>query len=236
MPIRVRRAAGDADIAHFRRMAEEFVCWLRDSLGVDLEYQGFQREMERLPEPYGEPRGFILIAEDTATDGAGAEVAGVVALKPLFDAVDTGSARVCEMKRMYVRPAFRGRGVGRMLVHACVEGARAGGLYDLMVLDTIERLAGANRLYSSSGFTSRGPYYALTDDIPAGYVSSPTPIMRGLPAHGRWHAPGSRRRGDSRSLPHRFSPQRPLVRDAARGSFGCRRVSGARPRAAPAPD
>ena len=150
--LRVRLADGRSgdDMGAFRRLALRYHEWLNE----DLCFQSFDEEMASLPAPYSEPEGFILLAE------LGGEVAGCVALKPLPGAVGTGAARVCEMKRLFVPEEFRGRGVGGLLVRECVERASAGGLYDLMVLDTLERLAAANSVYTRSGFTTRGPYYA----------------------------------------------------------------------------
>ncbi|RIJ97581.1 MAG: GNAT family N-acetyltransferase [Armatimonadetes bacterium] len=115
-------------------------------LGVDLCFQGFEEELSSLPGKYAEPRGAILLALE------GEEPAGVVALRPLGETE-------CEMKRLYVRPSFRGSGAGRLLTEAIVEAAEAKG-YDTMVLDTLERLQPAIRLYESLGFERCEAYYS----------------------------------------------------------------------------
>ena len=115
-------------------------------LGVDLCFQGFEKELATLPGRYAPPRGRLLLALD------GPRAAGCVALRPLDD-------KVCEMKRLFVRPAYRGRGLGRVLATRIVDEAAALG-YAAMRLDTLEGLEGAMHLYTSMGFQRRAPYYA----------------------------------------------------------------------------
>ena len=110
-----------------------------------LAIQDFARELAELPGAYAPPAGRLLLA---LVDG---EPAGCAALKAL-DAVD-----VCEMKRLYVRPAFRSLGLGRALVEALIEEARAAG-YCAMRLDTLPEMRAAQRLYRSLGFYEIPPY------------------------------------------------------------------------------
>ncbi len=119
------------------------------SLKVDLCFQGFDQELATLPGEYAEPRGALLMA---TVDGA---VAGCCALRPM-DTVDYPNA--CEMKRLYVRPAFRGLGLGRQLADAIMDAARIAG-YDDVLLDTLDDMEAARTLYEDLGFEEIPPYY-----------------------------------------------------------------------------
>lgn len=114
------------------------------SLSVDLSYQGFDAELAGLPGDYQPPRGRLLVA---SYDGA---PIGCCALRPLVG--DT-----CEMKRLYVRPGFRGLKVGRLLVERMIAEARADG-YRRMWLDTLPSMNEARVLYESLGFRRIEPY------------------------------------------------------------------------------
>ncbi len=111
-----------------------------------LCFQNFDQELEALPGLYAPPGGVLLIARD------GEAAAGCVALRQL----DAGSG---EMKRMYVRDAYRGSGLGRRLALAVVEEARTR-KYGRVVLDTLPKLAPAIALYRDLGFRETGPYLA----------------------------------------------------------------------------
>lgn len=119
------------------------------SLNIDLCFQGFAHESQNLPGEYAQPRGALFIALIDS------KVAGCCALRPL-DAVDYPNA--CEMKRLYVRPAFRGLGLGRRLAEACMDGARLAG-YDCILLDTLDDMEAARTLYQDLGFTEIPPFY-----------------------------------------------------------------------------
>ena len=118
-------------------------------LGVDLCFQGFEAELASLPGDYAEPRGTLLLAW---IDG---ELAGCCALRPIDD-VDYANA--AEMKRLYVRKAFRGFGLGRRLAEAVLEAAVRMG-YDSVLLDTLDDMEAARALYEDLGFEEIPPYY-----------------------------------------------------------------------------
>jgi ribosomal protein S18 acetylase RimI-like enzyme len=125
---------------------------LRDyaaSLNVDLGFQGFDAELDGLPGVYAPPGGLMLLA---LVDGA---VAGSGAFRPLPDA-DYPNA--CEMKRLFVRPAFRRFGLGRILAQALMDRATEAG-YSSMLLDTLDDMEAARGLYESLGFVEVPPFY-----------------------------------------------------------------------------
>lgn len=124
---------------------------LRDyaaSLVVDLGFQGFEAELAALPGAYAPPGGLMLLA---TVDGA---VAGSGAFRPLPDAYYPNA---CEMKRLFVRPAFRRFGLGRMIAQALMERAAEAG-YSRMLLDTLDDIAAARGLYESLGFVEVPPF------------------------------------------------------------------------------
>lgn len=118
-------------------------------LGVDLCFQSFDQELAELPGEYAGPRGALLLAH---VDG---EVAGCCALRPL-DSADYPNA--AEMKRLYVRKAFRGFGLGRRLAEAVLDAARQAG-YACVLLDTLDDMEAARALYVELGFEEIPPYY-----------------------------------------------------------------------------
>ncbi len=124
------------------------------SIGVDLCFQGFEEELATLPGHYGPPRGEILMAR------AGRAAAGVVALRPLlkFDGGGASDDGACEMKRLYVRPAFRAAKLGRRLAERVLAEARRLG-YRRIVLDTLKDMTAAQALYRTLGFDEIQAYY-----------------------------------------------------------------------------
>ncbi len=118
-------------------------------LGVDLGFQNFEVELAALPGDYAAPRGALLLAL------VDAEVAGCGAMRPVAG-VDYADA--CEMKRLYVRPAYRRFGLGRVLAQALIDAAIQAG-YSAMLLDTLDDMEAARGLYASLGFEEIPPYY-----------------------------------------------------------------------------
>jgi len=123
-----------------RNLFEEYSA----SLGFDLDFQDFEEELVNLPGVYAPPDGRLLIAFWQE------QVAGCVALRKLED-------RICEMKRLYVRPQFQNLGIGRSLAEAIIEEARKID-YSRMRLDTISSMDRAKALYLSLGFKEIAPY------------------------------------------------------------------------------
>ena len=128
------RAASAADIESVRVLFREYA----ESLGVNLEYQGFDEEVQDLPGDYVPPAGTLLLAKSDD------EVIGCVGVR----ALDPATA---EMKRLYVRPAGRGTGLGRTLAEAAIRFATVSG-YERMRLDTLPQMSSAQQLYHELGF------------------------------------------------------------------------------------
>jgi GNAT superfamily N-acetyltransferase len=137
--VEIREAAPE-DLPAVRGLIEEYV----QALGVDLSFQEIDAELADLGSTYGPPGGRILLAQ------GGDEPAGCVALRAL-------DGETCEMKRLYVRPALRGSGLGRRLAEAIIETARGLG-YERMRIDTLPQMQSARKLYAELGFREIEPY------------------------------------------------------------------------------
>ena len=133
-----------AQIAEHYQAARELFRQYADSLGFDLEFQGFSQELAALPGDYAPPQGCILLAEDAG------HFVGCVALRPL-------EGKICEMKRLYVRSESRGQGIGRELACSVIDAARNIG-YVKMRLDTIGSMKEARTLYHSLQFRNISAY------------------------------------------------------------------------------
>ena len=138
--LQIVHAQSEQEMARVRELFMEYA----DSLGADLCFQDFEQELAQLPGKYVPPWGVLLIAKE------GEEIAGCVALRELVDGVG-------EMKRLYLRPAFRGNGAGRALALAIIAEARRIG-YSLLRLDTLPTMGEARKLYYSLGFREIEPY------------------------------------------------------------------------------
>jgi len=137
---------------HYQKVRELFRQYA-DSLDFDLEFQGFSQELATLPGDYAPPDGCILLAEESG------QFVGCVALRRLED-------KICEMKRLYVRPDYRGHGIGRMLACSVIDRAREIG-YEKMRLDTIATMKEARTLYYSLEFRNIKAYRFSPLDKPS---------------------------------------------------------------------
>jgi ribosomal protein S18 acetylase RimI-like enzyme len=135
------RPARPGDLPDVRAMLAEYVAWI----GLDLAFQEIDAELDGLPGEYVPPRGALFVA-------AGRDaLAGMIAFRPIDGAI-------CEMKRLFVRPAARGRGLARRLIARAMDEARRAG-YAEMRLDTLPMMGDAQALYEALGFADIEPYY-----------------------------------------------------------------------------
>ena len=144
--MRIESAESPEAIGVVRELFVEY----SESVGVGFCFQGFTEELAQLPGEYARPWGRLFLAFDDM------QVAGCGALRQI-------DAQTCEMKRFYVRPAFRGKGFGRELIHALIDSAREIG-YARMRLDTLPSMTKAIAIYRSLGFEEIAPYQ--TNPVP----------------------------------------------------------------------
>jgi ribosomal protein S18 acetylase RimI-like enzyme len=133
------RHASPADLPRIRELVRDYVAWI----GLDLAFQEIDAEIDGLPGDYAPPRGILLVAGDPAV--------AMIALRPLDEATS-------EMKRLYVHPSARGRGLASRLIERLMDEARALG-YREMRLDTLPMMGDAQSLYVALGFRDIPAYY-----------------------------------------------------------------------------
>lgn len=138
--IRVINAEDSELVAKAKELIREYAL----SLGLDLSFQDFEQEMATFPKQYSLPGGHLLVAQYEN------EIVGCVGLRNIGD-------NICEIKRMYVQPSYRDKGLGRELAEAVISEARGMG-YTCMRLDTIPSMESAIHLYISLGFRDIAPY------------------------------------------------------------------------------
>jgi putative acetyltransferase len=139
--LKIFQAESPVQLAHARELFVEYA----QSLGFSLCFQNFDKELADLPGKYAPPDGRLLLAEISS------QLSGCVALRKLED-------RICEMKRLYLRSQFRGKGLGRTLAERIIAEARQIG-YERMRLDTVEPvMRDAVAMYRRFGFREIGPY------------------------------------------------------------------------------
>jgi ribosomal protein S18 acetylase RimI-like enzyme len=140
--MKIVQANGVDHIHQARQLFREYEAWLN----LDLCFQNFEKELAELPGAYAPPTGGLLLAFEND------DLAGCVALRKISD-------DVCEMKRLFLRPQFHGRGLGRDLAQRIIEEARVIG-YQRLRLDTLsEQMGNAIGLYRALGFREIKPYY-----------------------------------------------------------------------------
>jgi ribosomal protein S18 acetylase RimI-like enzyme len=135
------RAALPDDIGEVRQMLREYVEWI----ALDLAFQEIDDELAGLPGEYAPPKGALFVASDAE------RLAGMIGIRPLEGAI-------CEMKRLYVRPEARGRGLAQQLISRALEEARRLG-YSEIRLDTLPMMGDAQALYIALGFSDIDAYY-----------------------------------------------------------------------------
>lgn len=138
--VRVRRVRSARDARSLRPVFREYA----RAVGPHFRWGGFAEEVRSLPQTYLPPDGSLIVAR------VGSRIAGMVAVR-------RWSGTICEMKRLYVRPAFRGRGLGRRLVLSILAEARRLG-YGRIRLDSLHTMKAAQAIYQQAGFKRIPPY------------------------------------------------------------------------------
>lgn len=129
-----------ADIEKTKELIREYLKWI----DLDLTFQNIDEELDNFPEKYEEPAGAFYIAKD------GINVIGCIGLRKI-------RAKICEMKRLYVKDEYKGLGLGKMLIRTIIEEAKKKG-YEKMRLDTLPKMQTAQKLYQEFGFVEVTKY------------------------------------------------------------------------------
>ena len=149
--MKIRESVSDTDLEQIKLMFRQYFAWITEDNGINLSYQGVESELDNLPGVFSPPEGCLLIAEIDNNP------VGCVALRSF-------EPGICEMKRLFVKPEGRGKGVGKALAKKFITEARKKG-YQKMLLDTGDFMVEAQSLYSSLGFRTTDQYYDVPADI-----------------------------------------------------------------------
>jgi putative acetyltransferase len=149
--MQIIQVKSEIELQQTKELFREYFEFLRHDHGLDISYQGIDDELAALPGHFAPPSGRLVLAVNSGIP------MGCAALRPLEE-------EICELKRMYVRPEFRGQGVGKELAKQLIQEARDIG-YKVMRLDTGNFLAAALGLYQSLGFKTIEPYNEVPEEL-----------------------------------------------------------------------
>lgn len=149
--IKIIQVQTDSELQQVKQLFREYYVFLANEHGLDISYQGIEDELANLPGKFAPPRGRLIMAITSE------QSMGCAALRPI-------DRKVCELKRMFVSPQFRGQGVGKALARELIKDAQTIG-YECMRLDTGNSLIAAIRLYESLSFQHIEPYGEVPEDI-----------------------------------------------------------------------
>ena len=149
--MKIRETVSNADLEQIKKMFRQYFTWITDDNKINMSYQGIETELDSLPGKFSSPEGCLLIAE------VDDHPVGCVALRSF----EPGT---CEMKRLFVKPEFRSKGVGMALAKRVITEAKKRG-YNKMLLDTGDFMVAAQKLYSSLGFKTTNQYYEVPEEV-----------------------------------------------------------------------
>ena len=149
--MKIRETVSNADLEQIKKMFRQYFTWITDDNKINMSYQGIETELDSLPGKFSPPEGCLLIAE---VDG---NPVGCVALRSF-------EPGICEMKRLFVKPECRSKGVGMALAKRVITEAQKRG-YHKMLLDTGDFMVAAQKLYRSLGFKTTNQYYEVPEEV-----------------------------------------------------------------------